>query len=56
MDIIWGLGTERHHKINEGNKSKIFLSQSFNRPPGQKITLCYKRSGYRVKDAFYTLT
>lgn len=55
MDIRSGLGAKRQHGIKEENKSKMFLSQSFNHPPGQKMTLCYKCSGYRVKDAFYTL-
>lgn len=55
MDIRSGLGAKRQHGIKEENKSKMFLSQSFNHPPGQKMTLCYKCSGYRVKDVFYTL-
>ena len=55
MDFIWGLIVERQHRLKEENKSKMFLSQSFNHPPRQKITLCYKSSGYRVKDAFYIL-
>ena len=55
MEFIWGLIVERQHRIKEENKSKMFLSQSFNHPPRQKITLCYKSSGYRMKDAFYIL-
>lgn len=36
MDFIWGLIVERQHRLKEENKSKMFLSQSFNHPPRQK--------------------